>query len=137
MRIRYPRIQNRQIRFALAGCGRISNSHFEAITQHKNRAELVAVCDVDTGALNEIQNKTGVTGYTQYTDLLAAGGFDCVILTTPSGLHPQQTIQAGFHVMTEKPMATRWKDGVAMVKACDDASVRLFVVKQNRRNAML
>lgn len=39
--------------------------------------------------------------------------------------------------MTEKPMATRWHDGLRMVKACDDAGVRLFVVKQNRRNATL
>lgn len=39
--------------------------------------------------------------------------------------------------MTEKPMATRWHDGLRMVKACDDANVRLFVVKQNRRNATL
>jgi UDP-N-acetyl-2-amino-2-deoxyglucuronate dehydrogenase len=63
-----------------------------------------------------------------------------VVLTTPSGLHPSQAIQAaqaGFHVMTEKPMATRWKDGLAMVEACDRAGVELFVVKQNRRNATL
>jgi len=40
-------------------------------------------------------------------------------------------------VMTEKPMATRWHDGLRMVKACDDANVRLFVVKQNRRNPTL
>jgi UDP-N-acetyl-2-amino-2-deoxyglucuronate dehydrogenase len=39
--------------------------------------------------------------------------------------------------MTEKPMATRWADGLAMVKACDEAGVRLFVVKQNRRNRTL
>lgn len=39
--------------------------------------------------------------------------------------------------MTEKPMATRWKDGVRMVKACDENKVRLFVVKQNRRNTTL
>jgi len=65
---------------------------------------------------------------------------DLVILATPSGLHPEQAIQvsqSGRHVMTEKPMATRWRDGVLMVKACDDANVRLFVVKQNRRNATL
>jgi len=40
-------------------------------------------------------------------------------------------------VMTEKPMTTRWQDGVRMVRACDDANVRLFVVKQNRRNTTL
>jgi UDP-N-acetyl-2-amino-2-deoxyglucuronate dehydrogenase len=55
-------------------------------------------------------------------------------------LHPEQTIDvaaSGRHVMTEKPMATRWHDGLRMVRACDDANVRLFVVKQNRRNATL
>ena len=47
-----------------------------------------------------------------------------MVLATPSGLHPMQTIEAaraGFHVMTEKPMATRWSDGLAMVRACDEA----------------
>ena len=39
--------------------------------------------------------------------------------------------------MTEKPMATRWKDGMRMVRACDEAGVRLLVVKQNRRNSTL
>jgi UDP-N-acetyl-2-amino-2-deoxyglucuronate dehydrogenase len=44
---------------------------------------------------------------------------------------------AGLDVMTEKPMATRWSDGLAMVRACDEAGVRLFVIKQNRRNRTL
>jgi UDP-N-acetyl-2-amino-2-deoxyglucuronate dehydrogenase len=65
---------------------------------------------------------------------------DAVILATPSGLHSRQAMQVaevGRHVVTEKPMATRWEDGKRMVAACDDARVRLFVVKQNRRNATL
>jgi UDP-N-acetyl-2-amino-2-deoxyglucuronate dehydrogenase len=44
-----------------------------------------------------------------------------VVLATPSGLHPRQAIaaaQAGRHVLTEKPMATKWDDGMAMVRAC-------------------
>ena len=60
--------------------------------------------------------------------------------SAPGGLHPQQTVEvaaAGVDVMTEKPMATRWADGLAMVRACDEAGVRLFVVKQNRRNRTL
>jgi UDP-N-acetyl-2-amino-2-deoxyglucuronate dehydrogenase len=55
-------------------------------------------------------------------------------------LHPQQAIacaQAGRHVLSEKPMATQWDAGVAMVRACRDAGVKLFVVKQNRLNATL
>jgi UDP-N-acetyl-2-amino-2-deoxyglucuronate dehydrogenase len=74
------------------------------------------------------------------TELLQSSEADCVILATPSGLHPQQAIEAARarrHVMTEKPMATRWADGLAMVRACDEAGVRLFVVKQNRRNRTL
>ena len=58
--------------------------------------------------------------------MLEAGGFDVVILTTPSGLHPTQTIEcaeAGYHVVTEKPMATRMSDGIEMVKACDKAGL--------------
>ena len=65
---------------------------------------------------------------------------DCVILTTPSGLHAQQAVEVaarGLHVLTEKPMATKWADGLAMVKACENAGVRLFVVKQNRSNRTL
>jgi UDP-N-acetyl-2-amino-2-deoxyglucuronate dehydrogenase len=41
------------------------------------------------------------------------------------------------HVITEKPMATRWCEGLQMVKACDEAFVHLFVVKQNRLNSTL
>jgi UDP-N-acetyl-2-amino-2-deoxyglucuronate dehydrogenase len=55
-------------------------------------------------------------------------------------VHPEQaTMAAEFDVsvMTEKPMATRWEDGLRMVKACEDAGVWLFVVKQNRCNATL
>ena len=72
--------------------------------------------------------------------MLKAEKIDLIALCTPSGLHPAETILSaryGVNVMTEKPMATRWHDGVNMVKACDEAAVRLFVVKQNRRNATL
>ena len=72
--------------------------------------------------------------------MLSHETLDLVVLCTPSGLHPSQAILAathGVHVVTEKPMATRYIDGLKMVKACDEASVRLFVVKQNRRNATL
>ena len=81
-----------------------------------------------------------VPGYTQLQELLSKEQPDLVALFTPSGLHPEQAITAarhGVHVMTEKPMATRSQDGVRMVKACDEAGVHLFVVKQNRRNATL
>lgn len=135
-----PAITDRKIRFALAGCGRISANHFGSLEKHADRTELVDVCDIDPQALAAAVARTGARGHASLTEMLAKTNADIVVLTTPSGLHPSQAIQcaeAGFHVMTEKPMATRWQDGLEMVKACDRAGKRLFVVKQNRRNATL
>ena len=132
-----PPITNRKIRFAVVGCGRIATNHFNAIKQHAERAELVGICDVDPNALQRAATETGAHPYATMGELLQTSDADVVVLTTPSGLHPSQVIEvasAGRHAMTEKPMATRWHDGLRMVKACDDASVRLFVVKQNRYN---
>jgi UDP-N-acetyl-2-amino-2-deoxyglucuronate dehydrogenase len=136
----YKPITGRRIRFGLVGCGRIWKNHVEALKKHAADAEIVAVCDVDERALEAGEAATGSQGYLQYEEFLRKSEADVVVLSTPSGLHADQTIraaQAGKHVITEKPMATRWQDGKRMVTACDQAAVRLFVVKQNRRNATL
>lgn len=136
----YEKIENRKIRMALVGCGRISTNHFGAMEQHAEHIEIVDVCDIDPVSLEKAVARTGAKGHASLTQMLQATTADIVVLTTPSGLHPEQAIEvaeSGRHVMTEKPMATRWHDGLRMVKACDDAGVRLFVVKQNRRNATL
>ena len=133
-------IEGRKVRFALAGCGRISRNHIDAIGSHGQEAELVDVCDIDPAALQKAVAATGARGHADLNLLLQRTDADCVVLTTPSGIHPAQAIRAagaGFHVLSEKPMATRWEDGVAMVRAAEAAGVRLFVVKQNRRNATL
>lgn len=136
----YAPIKDRKIKVALVGCGRIANNHFGAMEKHADRMEIVDVCDVDPAALEQAVKRTGANGFANLGEMLKNSDADVVVLTTPSGLHPEQAIEvarAGKHVMTEKPMATRWHDGLAMVKACDEANVRLFVVKQNRRNATL
>jgi UDP-N-acetyl-2-amino-2-deoxyglucuronate dehydrogenase len=140
MFITKPFVRDRKIRFALVGCGRISGNHFDALERHQDRAELVAVCDIDPEALAKAEARTKAPGFRALDALLAGSDPDIVILSTPSGLHADQAIQvaaAGRHVMTEKPMATHWRDGKRMVQACDQAGVHLFVVKQNRRNATL
>lgn len=136
----YTPITGRKLRLALVGCGRIAANHFGAMEGHADNIELVDVCDIDPAALKAAVERTGAKGHSQLADMLNTTTADLVVLTTPSGLHPQQAVdvaKAGKHVVTEKPMATRWQDGLRMVKACDDAGVRLFVVKQNRRNATL
>lgn len=150
-------ILDRPIRIALVGCGRISVNHIHAIAQHRQRAELTAICDVNPEQLERAAQLIGECAadesaapasparFSSYSALLRAVrdghlAVDLVVLTTPSGLHAAQTIaaaQTGLHVCTEKPMATRWTDGKAMVRACDEAGVHLFVVKQNRFNSTL
>jgi UDP-N-acetyl-2-amino-2-deoxyglucuronate dehydrogenase len=133
-------VTDRKIRFALAGCGRIAANHIGAIHAHREHCELIDVCDVDPVRLADAVSKTGAAGHPSLEQMMSDTQADCVVLASPSGLHSAQAIQvaaAGKHVMTEKPMATRWQDGLAMVRACDAADVRLFVVKQNRRNRTL
>jgi UDP-N-acetyl-2-amino-2-deoxyglucuronate dehydrogenase len=135
-----PSIRDRRIRFALVGCGRIARNHIAAIEAHAERAELVGVCDVDAAALAAAAERTGAAPFCSLDALLAGCDADVVVLATPSGLHAEQALcvaQTGRHVVTEKPMATRWQDGKRMVQACDQAGVFLFVVKQNRRNPTL
>jgi UDP-N-acetyl-2-amino-2-deoxyglucuronate dehydrogenase len=140
MNVPAPVIDDRKIRFALVGCGRISAKHFEAIEEHADRAELVAVCDSDDCAAANARERTGADAYRSLRQLLADSSADAVVLATPSGMHAEQGIlvaQSGRHVITEKPMATRWQDGKRLVQECDQAAVRLFVVKQNRQNATI
>lgn len=136
----YVSIKDRKIRTAIVGCGRISKNHFDSIEKHADSIELVSVCDIDSAVLAQHSKKYKVPGYQQLEDMLKNEQLDLVVLCTPSGIHSDQAVEIskhGVHVMTEKPMATRWEDGVRMVKACDEAGVRLFVVKQNRRNTTL
>jgi len=133
-------IKDRKIRIAIVGCGRISKNHFGSIEQHDSDFELVSICDNNASVLSEHKEQYKVKGYLKLEDMLKTENLDVISICTPSGVHPDQVVMAakhGVHVMTEKPMATRWNDGVRMVKACDEAGVRLLVVKQNRRNTTL
>jgi UDP-N-acetyl-2-amino-2-deoxyglucuronate dehydrogenase len=108
-------ILDRKLRFALVGCGRISGNHIDALARHADRAELVAACDNRPEALQAAVQRTGAQGFDSLSRLLAASDADIVALATPSGLHPRQAIEvsgAGRHVLTEKPMATKWDEGM-------------------------
>ena len=136
----FEEIRGRKIRVAVIGCGRIAANHFASIAQYPDDFELVALCDNNRQALEAARDKYNVEGFLSLDDMLGQVDLDAVSVCTPSGLHSEQAKKiaaAGKHVITEKPMATRWRDGIDMVKACDRAGVRMFVVKQNRRNTTL
>ena len=136
----FPTITDRKLRIAIVGCGRIAKNHFGSIEKHADQLELVAVCDTNPAHSTPYASQYDVPAYHDMADMLVKHKPDLVALCTPSGIHADQAALAakhGVHVITEKPMATRWSDGVRMVKACDEVGVRLFVVKQNRRNTTL
>lgn len=133
-------INHRPIRFALVGCGRIAANHIQALAAFRDEAELVDICDVNPEALQAVQQQMPVNIHVNLEILLEQTTADVAILATPSGLHAPQAMRClshGLHVISEKPMATLWQDGLAMLKAADDAQRLLFVVKQNRYNATL
>ncbi|HRN54479.1 MAG TPA: Gfo/Idh/MocA family oxidoreductase [Gemmatimonadaceae bacterium] len=125
------------VRIALVGCGRISANHCEAIDKVDGLV-LSAVCDSVESRARETGEKWQLPWFTNYEKMLAEADCDAVAIATPSGLHPAHGIlaaKAGKHVISEKPMAITLASADALVKACDDAGVHLFVVKQNRLNA--
>ena len=127
---------DKTFRVALAGCGRISKNHFEAIDQIDG-LELVAVCDTDPERAERAGAEWKVKHFTSYEKMLKDTKADVVTIATPSGLHAEQGVaaaEAGKHVVMEKPMAISLTGADALVHACDKAGVQLFVVKQNRLN---
>jgi len=127
---------DRPIRLALVGCGRISRNHLDAIAKIPE-LQLVSVCDIVAERAVQAAEQAGVPWFTDFERMLAEVPSDAVVVATPSGLHPQHGImaaRAGRHVISEKPMAISLAAADALVQACDDHQVQLFVVKQNRLN---
>jgi UDP-N-acetyl-2-amino-2-deoxyglucuronate dehydrogenase len=126
----------RTFRVGLVGCGRISKNHFDAIAK-LDGLSISGVCDVVAERAKAAGESLGVPWFTSYETMLKEAPSEIVTIATPSGLHPAHGIlaaRAGKHVVCEKPMAITLASADDLVHACDDAGVKLFVVKQNRLN---
>jgi UDP-N-acetyl-2-amino-2-deoxyglucuronate dehydrogenase len=125
------------INIGLIGCGRISKNHFEAIAAQPD-ARCIACCDIIEDRAREAAEKYSIPNWTnKYEEMLKRDDIDLISICTPSGLHPEHGIRAakaGKQVLTEKPMACRLNEADELIKACDEANVKLFVVLQNRLN---
>jgi len=121
--------------FAIIGCGRISQRHAEHICRI---GKLAAVCDIIPDKAKGLADKYGVPSFQNVDDMLRKiEQADVVSVCSPNGLHAEHAIkslQAGFHVLCEKPMALTVQDCGAMINAAERANKRLFIVKQNRFN---
>ncbi len=130
-------VTGRKIRLGFVGCGRISQKHFEALEQHKDNIEVVAVCDEVEARATQAATRMGAKAYFSLDSMLEDKTLDVVTIATPNGLHPQHVMQvanSGVHVITEKPMSIKLADGMKMNQHCIDKNVQLFVIHQNRFN---
>ncbi len=125
---------NNKIKFALVGCGRIANRHAEHILE---QGELVAVCDVVKEKADEFGQKYKAKVFYSIEEMLANTTADVVTICSPNGLHAQHSIkslEAGFNVLCEKPLAIDVQDCGEMLKAAEKSNKRLYAIKQNRFN---
>lgn len=118
----------------ISGAGTIGRIHAEAL-RHIDGATLVAVAEPRTDAGEAFVDEFGGTLFCSFIEMLAHDELDVVIVTTPSGLHPDQAVlaaEAGKHVITEKPMAITTDGLDRMINATERAGVKLAVIFQNR-----
>jgi predicted dehydrogenase len=126
------------LKFALIGCGRVAKRHAELLGLGQIAgARLAAVCDHVEDRARAFGEKYDVPWYVDMHAMMSAESVDVVSILTPSGLHAEHLLVVapyGKHVVLEKPMALTLDDADAMIRACAENEIRLFVVKQNRFN---
>lgn len=126
------------LKFALVGCGRIAKRHSELLGHGQIQgAALAAVCDIVPEKARRIGEEFRVPWFTDMHEMMRGVPVDVAVVLTESGNHARHVIALaphGRHIVVEKPMALALDDADAMIRACDAAGVKLFVVKQNRFN---
>jgi predicted dehydrogenase len=126
------------IKVGIAGLGRSGwGLHANAISYLPEQFEVVAVCDPDPARQQEAQQRFECRTYGAYDGLLADEEIELMVVATPSQLHRQDTVaalQAGKHVIVEKPMGISLAEVDAMIATARETG-RLLTVNQNYRYA--
>lgn len=124
-----------KLKVGAIGIGGIFGAHLGG-WQASEEAELVAASDVNETALKSFGEKNGITRlYAKAADLIADPDIDIVDICTPSSYHASLTIaalEAGKHVLCEKPLATR-TDEIRQMIAARDKSGKLLMTAQHMR----
>jgi predicted dehydrogenase len=122
------------IRFALVGAGTWGRAHASEYHGHP-RSRLVAVCDSNLSAAEQIASAYGVEAFDSVEAMLEGAAFDAAGVATPDFAHRAATVallDAGKHVLLEKPLATTMDDATAIVDAVRRSGARLMVDFHNR-----
>jgi predicted dehydrogenase len=128
-----------RLRLAFIGCGSIARQmQMQWYAQMPDEVEIVALADPGAQALALAAQQTGVAAgscYADYQELLQRADIDAVEVCTPNRLHAAPTIaslQAGKHVLCQKPMASIIADAQAMIAAAEESGKLLGVLYMNR-----
>lgn len=130
----------RKTRVGFIGCGGIAQG--KHVPGHKSvkNVELVACCDVDTSRAKAFAERNGIPAkhvFSDYTKMVEMDELDAVSVCTPNNFHADPTIaalNAGKHVLCEKPLAGNAKDGARMVAAQEKSGKVLQIGLQSRFN---
>ena len=125
------------VNFAIIGCGKIGVRHINFL-KNIDGIRILAVTDVIPERAREAAEAANAVAYTDYKSLLTDKNIDVINICTPTGLHAQMAVDAlnaGKHVICEKPMALYVADANKMIEAAKKNRKHLFIVKQNRFNA--
>jgi predicted dehydrogenase len=126
----------RPLRIALIGAGNIASHHLPAYLEHRDRVRLVAVCDLDEAAAPRRAAEAGLTQvYGDAERMLRDAAIDAVdICATPDQHAPLAlaAIEAGKHVLVEKPFARTLAECRELVEAAERAGVTLMVAQNQR-----
>lgn len=127
-------MSEREIRIGFVGCGGIGKSHLE-VWQKTPGAKVVAVCDIVLERAQAASEKYGGEVFTDMAEMLEKADIDAVDICTFSGLHAQQSlmaIEAGKHVLVEKPIDIDIKKVDRLIEAADRSGLVLACIFQNR-----
>jgi predicted dehydrogenase len=120
----------RPVRIAVVGAGFIAAHHARAVAE-LHGAELVAAANWRPESLARLAEAHGIARTTtDWRDLVGDPGIDAAVVATPNSLHAEQSIaflDAGQHVMVEKPMAMDVAEADAMVAAAERSDASLMV----------
>ncbi|NLC56031.1 MAG: Gfo/Idh/MocA family oxidoreductase [Armatimonadetes bacterium] len=124
---------------AVVGAGLYGRVHLSAYRQHP-RVRVLYVCDLDEERARQAAAAVGARATARYAEIAADPQVDAVSVTTPDFAHAEivtAMLEAGKHVLVEKPLATDVAEARAMVAAAQASGRHLMVDFQNRWNPPL
>lgn len=127
---RRPQHPSRKARLGFIGAGWWATTNHMPLLAARSDVEMVAVCGLDAAVLARVQRHFGFTHATPDVDDLLRQGLDAVVVASPHRhhfAHAAAALNAGCHVLVEKPMCTRAADARRLVALARDTGRHLLV----------